>query len=360
MRPLTFPAALLLTLLATMLAAPAAPGATDVSRILAPYEHEGWPEALSAIELPRSRSYVVVMQVPTVRPFDMRDVDRIRDTILANIVDAPGWLDEKRLLGHSIIAWQCNTGRGVAAMTGESDGQGLMMSVGGGWGATPLVSIYLDGKVLREGASFERYTQAMARGEGAVVAFEVAERNCQAMRSFLARFLSHPDRASRRYGLLLDPLSFEGGGCTSFALALIARSRIWDGGERATYRRIALFDGVLGRRIAVPPGVVPYRLAPSREAEKIVPFASLYLRSWKSGEPVETVEIVDPELIFAMLVEMRIAAGERDGWRAKRRLADTDPAVAAAIAEARAVVARYTVRRFLSPDGFSPLVLERR
>jgi hypothetical protein len=104
----------------------------------------------------------------------------------------------------------------------------------------------------------------------------------------------------------------------------------------------------------------PIAWPPSREAEKVVPFASLYLRSWKSGEPVETVEIVDPELIFAMLVEMRIAAGERDGWRAKRRLTDTDPAVAAAIAKARAVVARYPVRRFLSPDGFSPLVLERR
>lgn len=351
---------LLLAAVATLLAASPKPASATVARALAPYEQEGWPAALAAIELPRGRNYVVVLQVPTVRAFDMRDVDRIRDTILANMIDAPGWLDEKRLLGHSVVAWQCRSGRGVAAMTGESDGQGLKMSLGGGWGATPLVSAYLDGKVLRVGASFDRYTEAMARGEGAIVAFEVAERDCQAMRAFLARFLTHPDRPSRRYGLLLDPLALEGGGCTSFALAMIASSRIWRGGERAAYRRIDLHDGVLGRRTAAPPGVVPYRKARSAGEEKIVPFGALYFRSWKSGAFVETVRIVDPELIFAMLVEMRIAAGESDGWRATRRLSDADPAVAAAIAEARTVVAHYPKRRFLTPDGYSVLVLERR
>lgn len=351
---------LVLTALAWMLAATPLPARATASEVLAPYEREGWPAALAAVELPRGRSYVVVLQVPTVRAFDMRDIDRIRDTILANMIDAPGWLDEKRLLGHAIVAWQCRTGRGVAAMTGESDGQGMMMALGGGWGATPLVSTFLDGKVLREGASFVRYTEAMSRGEGAVVAFEVAEHDCQAMRAFLARFLTHPDRPSQRFSLLLDPLAYEGGGCTSFALAMIARSGIWKGGERATVRRIRLHDGVLGRRTATPPGVVPYRRAGSAGEEKIVPFAALFLRSWKSGNVVETVRVVDPELVFAMLVEMRIAAGETDGWRAKRRLADADPAVAAAIAEARAVVARYPVRRFVSPDGFSVLVLDRR
>ncbi len=350
---------LLLAVIATVLAALLKPASATVARALAPYERDGWPAALAAIELPRGRNYVVVLQVPTVRPFDMRDVDRIRDTILANMIDAPGWLDEKRLLGHSVIAWQCRSGRGVAAMTGESDGQGLKMALGGGWGATPLVSAYLDGKVLRAGESFDRYTEAMARGEGAIVAFEVAERDCQSMRGFLARFLTHPDRPSRRYGLLLDPIALEGGGCTSFALAMIASSGIWRGGERATYRRIDLHDGVLGRRSTVPPGVIPYRKAQSPSEEKIVPFAALYLRSWKSGRVVETVSIVDPELIFAMLVEMRIAAGETDGWRATRRLSDEDPVVANAIAEARAVVARYPKRRFLMPDGYSVLVLER-
>ena len=338
---------------------PQASGAT-IAHTLAPYEREGWPAALAAIELPKGRSYVVVLQVPTVRPFDMRDVDRIRDTILANMIDAPGWLDSKRLLGHSIIAWQCRIGRGVAAMTGESDGQGLMMALGGGWGATPLVSTYLDGKVLRDGASFDRYAEAMARGEGAVVAFEVSESDCQAMRTFLARFLTHPGRPSQRYGLLLDPMGFEGGGCTSFALAMIASSGIWNGGERATYRRIDLYDGVFGRRTAVPAGVIPYRGARSRGDEKIVPFAALYLRSWKSGAFTGTVRIVDPELIFAMLVEMRVAAGESDGWRATRRLSAEDPAVAAAVAEARAVMSRYPKRRFVAPDGYSVLVLERR
>lgn len=350
---------LLLTAVATLMAASPIPASASVGRALAPYERDGWPAALAAIELPRGRNYVVVLQVPTVRPFDMRDTDRIRDTLLANMIDAPGWLDDKRLLGHSVVAWQCRSGRGVAAMTGESDGQGLMMAVGGGWGATPLVSAYLDGKVLRDGASFDRYTKAMARGEGAIVAFEVAERDCQAMRTFLARFLTHPDRPSRRYGLLLDPMRYEGGGCTSFALALIAHSRIWSGGERATYRRIDLHDGVLGRRTAVPPGVIPYRAAQSAGEEKVVPFGALYLRSWRSGAFVETIRIVDPELIFAMLVEMRIAAGEADGWRARRRLSDEDPAVAAAIAEARTVAARYPKRRFLTPDGYSVLVLER-
>lgn len=359
MRSLSIPIFLLLTAMATLLGGSSKPASASVGRALAPYERDGWPAELAAIELPRGRNYVVVLQVPTVRPFDMRDTDRIRDTILANMIDAPGWLDDKRLLGHSVVAWQCRSGRGVAAMTGESDGQGLMMAVGGGWGATPLVSAYLDGKVLRDGASFDRYTEAMARGEGAIVAFEVAERDCQAMRAFLSRFLTHPARPSRRYGLLLDPMRFEGGGCTSFTLALIAHSRIWSGGERMTYRRVELHDGVLGRRTAVPPGVLPYRTAQSPGDEKIVPFGALYLRSWKSGAFVEAVRIVDPELIFAILVEMRIAAGETDGWRVKRRLSDRDPAVAAAIAEARKIVARYPKRRFLTSDGYSVLILER-
>ncbi|HHZ10876.1 MAG TPA: hypothetical protein GX405_19080 [Rhizobiales bacterium] len=359
MRFPTISAFLLLSAIATLLTVSPKPAGATVGGELARYERNGWPPALATIELPRGRSYVVVLQVPTVRPFDMSDVDGIRDTILANMIDAPGWLGDKRLLGHSVVAWQCRSGRGVAAMTGESRGQGLMMAVAGGWGATPLLSVYLDGKVLRDGASFESYAKAMARGEGAIVAFEVTERDCQAMRAFLSRFITHPDRPSRRYGLLLDPMRFEGGGCTSFALALIAHSRIWRGGERAAYRRIELHDGVLGRRMSTPPGVLPYRTARSPGDERIVPFGALYLRSWKSGAFIENVRIVDPELLFAMLVELRIAAGETDGWRVKRRVSGKDPAVAAAIAEARRIVARYPKRRFLAPDGYSVLVLER-
>ena len=71
------------------------------------------------------------------------------------------------------------------------------------------------------------------------------------------------------------------------------------------------------------------------------------------------MRIVDPELVYAALVEMRARVGAAPGWREDRRLPPSDPDVADAIAVAPHLLRPYAQRRFEQVQGFEVLVLER-
>ena len=358
------PHRLLLLLLGflALVSAPAAACARPLAgpdATLAAYERDAWPAALDAVSFAPGRDYLILLQVIPAKPLDLGDLDRVRDYLRRSVLDGLLPFQAKTLLGHMMVAWQCGGRRGMAGVSGERSNQGLKMMMAGGWGATPILSVYRDGRV-ETGPQFDaRYGHLLKTRRTTAVAFEIAPRDCERMRRFLANFLAHPARPADRYGLLPDPARFEGAGCVSFAVAMAAAAGIWQGRQEHFVRKVRVSERVLGRRRSVPPGVEPFRPVKPGEDEVSIGWLELTLGSWTDGPAAAEVRIVDPELVYAALVEMRARAGAAPGWREDRRLPPSDPDVADAIAIAPHLLRSYAQRRFERAQGFEMLVLER-
>lgn len=362
--PVSRPHRLLLLLLGflALVSAPAAACArplTGPDATLAAYERDAWPAALDAVSFAPGRDYLILIQVIPAKPLDLGDLDRVRDYLRRSVVEGLLPFQAKTLLGHMMVAWQCGGRRGMAGVSGERSNQGLKMMMAGGWGATPILSVYRDGRV-ETGAQFDaRYGHLLKTRRTTAVAFEIAPRDCERMRRFLADFLTHPARPADHYGLLPDPARFEGAGCVSFAVAMAAAAGIWHGRQEHFVRKVRVSERMLGRRKSVPPGVEPFRPLKPGEDEVSVTWLELTLGSWTDGPAAATVRIVDPELVYAALVEMRARAGATPGWRENRRLPSSDPDVAKAIAATASMLRSYAQRRLERMQGFEILVLER-
>jgi hypothetical protein len=331
----------------------------DLDAALAAYERDAWPAALSAASFAPERGYLILLQVVPAHALDLGDLDHVRDYLRRSVVDGLLPFQAKTLLGHMMVAWQCGGRRGMAGVSGERSNQGLKMMMAGGWGATPILSVYRDGRV-ETGPQFNaRYGHLLKTRRSTAVAFEIAPRGCERMRRFLADFLTHPARPASRYGLLPDPARFEGAGCVSFVVAMAAAAGVWQGRQEQFERKIRVSERMLGRRKSVPPGVEPFRPLKPGDEEVSIGWLELTLGSWTDGPAAAEVRILDPELVYAVLVEMRARAGAAPSWREDRRLASSDPDVADAIAVAARLLRPYAHRRFERVQGFEVLVLER-
>lgn len=333
--------------------------ADRAARLLAPFERPDWPSFLGGLSLDPGRAYVVLVQIPSQYPIDLSSPEAARVSLLKNTLTPFARIRAKTLIGHTMVGWQCATGRGLISKTGEESGQAMRMALSG-WGLTPLLSTYLDGRLITLDRLSWRHKAQVLRGRANVLAAEIGERSCQAMRRFLVDYLTDPAQPSRRFGLLLDADGFEGDGCASFALAVASRSGLFRGILHRFHRRIEIHEGMLGRRARAPDAVVPYPGAPDGKRARIVGFAQLRDGPWDDGRLRATFDVVDPELIYSAIVALRRMAGETDGFRGKRALPLSDPDVRRVGAATTDWARRhFRTARFVDPRGISALVLER-
>jgi hypothetical protein len=200
----------------------------------------------------------------------------------------------------------------------------------------------------------------MAVGRGNVVAIEVTESDCQRLRGFVAAYIAHPAQPARRYGLLLRPEQFEGAGCMSFVIEVARRAGIFDGIGAVFRRSLDIPRSIIGRRRTVPDRVTPFARARSMADQKTVSVGDLLSQSWDKNAGYVRVTLVDPELVFAAVADLRQNAGAKADWRSQRSLTDADPAVARAVRAVRRWAGRFPRHRIADPTGTSALVLEHR
>ena len=354
-----FGAAVCAGLLAAACAPQAALALADrVSETLRPLEEPGWPAFLARVDVRPERAYVVLVLAQTDTPLDLKTPDDARRSLVANAFRLRA-KNAKSVVGHVMVGWQCATGRGFASQTGESQNQGARMALAGGWGMTAFLSTYLDGRVDGARTLPAKYQEIVGKGDANVLVVETSEQDCQALRGFVARYLTHPNHPAQRYSMVLDPARFEGGGCVSFAMAAAAQAGVLADAQPAFRRRLTVSSSILGRRKKAPQGVVPYVMAYSAGEERVVDLTRMLNGSWSEGPVHARIAIVDPELIFAGVTRIRALAGIRRDWRNKRALPDTDPAVARAVTLSQRWAARFDTRRIADPAGVSALVLER-
>jgi hypothetical protein len=341
-----------------LFAQPGAAADESLGRILRPLEAAPWPVFLRRLELPANRSYVVVMHAPPPHPIDFRTFETALHSLAANTVNLWTRLTARTQIGHAMVAWQCATGRGFASVTGDLKDQATRMAVHDGWGATALLSTFDDGRIDGADGMPTGVAAAIATGGGNVLAVEIQEADCQRLRSFVARYVAHPARPVRRYGLLLEPGKFEGAGCMSFAIEAARRAGLFAGSGPIFRRRLDVPRSIIGWPSSVPDGVEPFAQAHSAEDRRLVSLERLMLGPWDRDAGYVRVSLIDPELVFAAVTRMRRLAGTDGDWRTHRALADTDPAVRRAAATAERWASRFKRRRIADPAGTSALVLE--
>jgi hypothetical protein len=325
---------------------------------LRPLETDGWPSFLTRLGLSENHAYAVLLQAPPRHPIDFRTPQSAVRSLNENMGDLLSLLSAKTQIGHVMVAWQCATGRGFASVTGDTGNRATSMVMFDGWGVTPMLSVYTDGRV--DGASRVPVgiAAAIAGGKGNVLAVEISEEGCQQLRSFVALYLSDPGHPSRRYGLLLRPDKFEGAGCMSFALEVARRAGVF-GGERSVFRRtLDVPLSIVGRRRSVPDGVEAFVQATSDDDQRFVSAHRLVNGPWDGDDGYVSVTLEDPELFFAAVTSLR--GDPHEDWRRRRALPESDPAVARAVRHIERWAKVFARRRIADPGGMSALVLESR
>jgi hypothetical protein len=325
----------------------------DRQDVLAPYEAAQWPRYLDRLGLPRDRDFVIMAFLPTRYPLDLSDPEAARRSFLKAAL-SPG-MDTK--IGHTIVGWQCGRHRGMTSMSGANGPEAFRL-LREGWGFVAALSTYTDGKLYPEGEHRIANLEALEAGRGIVTAVEVSRDGCAGLRRALTGFLTHPDAPVEKFGLMLDPGRFEGGGCISFGFYLANAAGAMGEVSPHIRREVPLHAPMLGRGGAELPTVVHYR-PPAGCCGRPVTLDELLFKPWDAGPEVDRVRVEDGELVIAALVAARQGVAAPDDWRFARVLARSDPPVARAWTAGEALAARYPVRWIADPDGVQALVLAR-
>lgn len=263
-------------------------GKFDVDQALTPLERQGWPRLLKTLNLPPERDFIIVCSVAPALPIDLRNPGKLLDAgLLRFCYPMP--------LGHLMIAWQTGKHRGLAGHAGSKWLRGFRMALKG-WGLTPFVCVYLDGAV--HGANdFHLYLAPLYRSRLSVAVFDAGTERVGALRHSIAAFLTHPQNPQRRYGLALDALNGEGGGCVQFALRVLESAGIVPGLYPAVLRTLKLPTHLLGWPGPAPRLVDLYDRVPAACKGRFVPIWALTDENFRSSDAFLAMEAPDPALI---------------------------------------------------------------
>lgn len=346
----------------TRASAPDGGGAgTAFDAVLAPYEAAPAPRFLARLGLAQDRHYVVLAQVPTADPIDLSGPEAARRSLGRAVIDPFGRLRSQAKIGHLMIGWHCAGVSGVASKSGDTAGTGVRMALSG-WGLTPFLSSFSDGFLVGADEIPAGYATQLRTGRGSVLAFEVSAEDCADLRHALVDYIRHPDQPAGNYGMLLDTPGFQGDGCLTFAIWLAGRAGLSREVRDALTRSIEVPAAVIGWRAEAPEGVRPYRppgWSPD-DPERRVSLARLRFGDWQAEGIADRVEIIDGELLFAAVANLRSLGGLRADWRTRRALPADDPAVRRAQTAMDRWARSFPVWRLADAGAVSALVLERR
>lgn len=204
-----------------------------------------WTGSLTQLErtmLP-DKNYIFWINVPPQHPMDMRSSEYFRRWMMA--------VPKSELsISHNMVAWRCKdasgkTVMGATGMTGQNDKQELKMFLKG-YGLTVFLSTFTDGH-LNSINEVNAYINKNLKKRGAIFAgYEVTQEECSAMQDFLHKFVDHPSKPYMNFGLLPDPEKMEGGGCVTFASALLQHAGLLHSVVPQFYRKIFATHYLMG------------------------------------------------------------------------------------------------------------------
>lgn len=240
-------------------------------------------------------------------------------------------------IGHAQVGWVCTDERGNvitggAGQSGQHGGEGAKVGMQG-WGLNVLNTVYLDGVLENRQDVLDRTRLADAQQGFSWMAIKTDYAICKKMIDFVAAF--DKSGCAKNYGFPVDPLKFEGAGCTSFAEAAFEKTGLDVPIFAGSKRELKLPSKYLGVRARPVPNTRPPALAASSHTEQKVPFTELILTRTRwatASEPHQDFAFYDPDLYHESAVTMENVYRGRVEMPLKSfaRTATPDPAQARA------------------------------
>lgn len=266
--------------------------------------YQPWSGPLKELErkLDSRRNYLVWIQVPAQHPLDLRSADYFRKWFLATPLT-------EFSISHNMVAFTCHTAAGevvtgATGMTGQNASQQVGMILGG-YGLSVLISNYMDGHLNPMTEVDEDITLNLKKRGAVFAGFEITSEQCENMRSFLSDFVYSPKKPYRRFGLLPDPEKMEGGGCVSFASALMNKAGVLEPiiPQFFSYGRVANY--MIGGNLEKPVGVEVMPTPWLRGKRRSVSMNMMLSNFWDEAPPdfpgTTAVKVMDPEKMLYTL-----------------------------------------------------------
>lgn len=268
--------------------------AVAVEPVLAPFEEaSAIPPQIALLPFEAGHAYAVLVQIPAPAVVDLSDAARTRSG-LVQFLNPIASFQAGTLVGHTMAGWRCSDGTiGLVSKSGDDDNIGLGM-VFSGWGLAAFLSEFHDGHLYQPAQMPGRHRRALAEGRGRIVAVEISESGCQAMRRALIAYRTHPNHPETVFTMMRDPAQMRGDGCAEFAMWLLGRGGAFRGMVPGLRRHLVLRDSFVGRGAPVDGPVIPF-LASGASAP--VPIWQLLTDDWTQGAEVGTISILDLELL---------------------------------------------------------------
>lgn len=222
-------------------------------------------------------------------------------------------------IGHAQIGWSCNEGNGhiisgATGQTGQNGSEGFQIVKNGG-GLSVLDTVFTDGSLETENEVIEKMKKADEHNNFAWLAIKTNYSSCSEM----AKFVSDYDKsgAAINYGFPVEPLKFQGAGCTSFANASISKAHLANMPlSKAWVRHIKIPLKYVGKLSETLPNTRPLEVAKDKASEKLVPMSDFLFKKieW-AGENDEYKDFYyyDPELFYESLVDLENRYREHAG-----------------------------------------------
>jgi hypothetical protein len=228
-------------------------------------------------------------------------------------------------IGHAQIGWYCNNGNGVinqgaTGQTGQHGNEGFEL-VKAGWGLSVLDTVFQDGYLESLKEVKDKMKNADNNNNFAWLAIKTTNTACEEMN----RFVNEYDKsgAAINYGFPVEPLKYEGAGCTSFANAAFVRTNLNLPLSKAWIRHIKLPLKYMGKLSSPLVGTKALELAKSIEEEKKIPMKEFLFGdiSWANdGEEYKDFFYYDPELFYESLVHIENYYRQSAGMNLKNPL----------------------------------------
>lgn len=226
-------------------------------------------------------------------------------------------------IGHAQLAWHCSLGNdkyidGATGQTGQHGSEGTQLTLKG-LGLSVLDVVFLDGYLESSEEVQERIEIADKRNNLAWVAIKVDKDSCLSVSNFIDKY--NKLGAAKNYGFPVEPLKYEGAGCTSFANACLLKTDKNIPITNSWIRKVKIplkYSGKLYETL--PNTTIAYR-AESPDKEYKVSFTDFLFGNvqWaKNNEEHKDFYYYDPELFYESVVNMENYYRDRIGLKLKK------------------------------------------
>lgn len=281
----------------------------------------------------RGSSYILVFAFPSASYLDWSSPSRLARTSVSSTLN-------KRLfarpttIGHAQFAWQCRAAdgtllsNGASGQSGENNGQSLKALLAG-WGMSILELVYTDGVLENSQEVAERIQKGARANQFAWAGFKVSSEQCLNLASYVNRYVESGNYTN--YGFPVNPLQYEGAGCTSYAHAAVASSGAPIPFLQDWKREYLIPQDQMGYQAQTPPvtTVVPQAKIPRRAHSVSLGDFLFGEQSWASADDPDAVrfQYYDPELFYESFLHMENSYRKAQGIpvRPAVRTAQLDP-----------------------------------